>query len=180
MNTELRAQILDDELLIVRDSGEIPEIALHATLHYLQEDPDGPQLTLTDAELQSLQDAALARCREIVLRDLDPDNRDLSIYRGIKRSIYNWQRLQAFCDRIGRRESGFKGVVREALVSFVYRELADVAAGIRSPAINCSVEELAVFCRQLGMDAGILPPGWQRLCPEQEKSEHAHRNNRNR
>jgi len=162
---DMRAQILEDELLIVRDSGEIPEIALHATLHYLSNDPEGPELTLTDTELRSLQDAALARCREIVLRDLDPDNRDLSIYRGIKRSIYNWNRLQAFCGRLERRQDGFQGVVLTALRTFLGREVEDVAAGVRSSSINCTAEELLDFCRCLGCDdAEMFLTGWQELC----------------
>lgn len=171
MTGQTRAQILEDELLIVRHSGEIPEIALNATIYYLQEDPEGPGLTLTDLELRSLQDAALKRCREIVLRDLDPENRDLPLYRGIRRTIYNWHRLQAFLGRIGRRQYDFRAVVRKALLAFLSREAADVATGRRSSCINCSAGELAGFARELGCDPGDFPPGWQQLCPAGEMRE---------
>ncbi len=171
MTGQTRAQILEDELLIVRHSGEIPEIALNATIHYLQEDPEGPGLTLTEVELRCLQDAALKRCREIVLRDLDPENRDLPLYRGIRRTIYNWQRMQAFCGRIGRRQDDFRDVVRKALLAFLHREAADVGTGKRSSCINCSAGELAGFARQLGCDLHDLPPGWQQLCPAGEDQE---------
>ena len=171
MTGQTRAQIIEDELLIVRHSGEIPEIALHATIHYLQEDSEGPQLTLTDVELRSLQDAALKRCREIILRDLDPENRDLSLYRGIRRTNYNWHRLRAFCGRIGRRQDDFRDIVRKALVAFLHREAADVASGKRSSCINCSAGELAEFGRELGCDPHGFPPGWQELCPAGEEQE---------
>jgi len=164
MTEHMRVQILEDELLIVRHSGEIPEIALHATIHYLQEDPEGPQLTLTDVELRSLQDAALERCREIVLRDLDPENRDRTIYRGIKRTLYNWKRMQDFCGRIGHRQDAFRMVVREALVTFLHREANDVAAGGRSSCINCSAGELIEFARKLDCNTDRFPSGWQDLC----------------
>ncbi len=165
MTEHMRVQILEDELLIVRHSGEIPEIALYATIHYLQEGPEGPQLTLTDVELHVLQDAALDRCREIVLRDLDPENRDLSLYRGIRRTLYNWDRMQAFCGRIGRRQDAFKDIVRQALVEFLRREADDVAAGRWSSCINCTAEELVEFARELSCDPDRFPLGWQDLCP---------------
>jgi hypothetical protein len=160
-----RSRILEDELLIVRHSGEIPEIALHSTLHYLGEDPEGPRMVLTAAELKTLQDAALERSREIVLRDLDPANRDLSLYRGVKRSIYNWHRMQDFCGRIGRDTGVFQTVVRDALLAFLSVEVNDVAAGIRSSSINCSAEELLDFARELDCDHNRFPQGWQALCP---------------
>jgi len=160
----MRVQILEDELLIVRHSGEIPEIALHATLHYLQEDAEGPHLTLSDEELRSLQDAALERCREIVLRDLDPENRDRTIYRGIKRTLYNWKRMQDFCGRIGRRQDDFRDIVRKALVTFLRREVDDVVAGGRSSCINCTAGDLVEFARKLDCNTDRFPSGWQDLC----------------
>ena len=119
MTDEERMTILEEETFILRDSGEIPEIALHSTLHYLTEDEEGPEMVLTGDELKLMQDAALFRYREIVLRDLDPANRDLRIYRGVCRTIYNWQRMQDFCKRIRRDDSSFKNTVGQALVDFL-------------------------------------------------------------
>ena len=163
-----RELILEEELLIVRHSGEIPEIALHSTLHYLCEDPEGPGLILSAEERDSLLDGALARAREIVLRDLDPANRDLGLYRGVKRSIYNWRRYLSFCERNGRDGRPFAGEVRRALLNFLARELADVESGLRSSCVNCTGEELAAFARDLGLDPDQLPPGWRGLCPAGE------------
>jgi len=92
---------LDNEWFVVRHSGEIPEIALYAARHYLTEAEDGPRLHLSPDQWGRLLDAARVRYREIVLRDLQLDNRDTSIYRGLARSIINYRRFESFCRRHG-------------------------------------------------------------------------------
>ena len=162
-----RMEILEDEVLILRDSGEIPEIAYHATLYYLTEDEEGPGLDpLSAEELALLQEAALFRYQQIVLRDLDPDNRDLGIYRGIRRTIYNWQRMQDFCRRLGRDCSFFKKTAAQALLNFLTRELDDVINRGRTSAVNCSAERIVAFADVLDISPDTLPTGWQELCPE--------------
>lgn len=161
---EERTLLLEEEYLIVRHSGEIPEIALYSTLYYLSEDPEGPHILLNNEELAALQDGALKRSREIVLRDLDPANRDLSLYRGVRRSQYNWRRHQAFCERIGRDGDGFKAIVRAALLDFLSRELEDVDSGSRTSSINCTAEELAEFVAELDCSPENLPAGLHKLC----------------
>jgi hypothetical protein len=94
-----RQEVLEEEWLIVRHSGEIPEIALHSALYYLTDDPDGPRLQLSGEERESLQEAAATRYHEIIMRDLCFENRELSIYRGVRRAICNWHRFVAFCKR---------------------------------------------------------------------------------
>ena len=161
-----REAILEEEVLILRNSGEIPEIALHTSLYYLEEDEEGPRLSLKDRELHRLYDAALARAKEIVLRDLDPGNRDLTIYRGLARSIVNWRRLKSFCRRIDKRCPGFESEVSGALKVFIERECDDVACAGRPSSINCSSDTVLSFCAELGIDPGLLPDGWVQLCPE--------------
>jgi len=166
MTDEERIAILEEETFILRDSGEIPEIAFHSTLHYLTEDEEGPEMVLTGDELKLMQDAALFRYREIVLRDLDPANRDLSIYRGVCRTIYNWQRMQDFCNRIGRDASSFKKTVGQALVDFLVQELTDVKNGSRMSSVNCSVAKIVEFAASLDLSTDSLPVGWKDLCPD--------------
>ena len=159
-------EILEDEVLILRDSGEIPEIAYHATLYYLSEDEEGPGLdALSEEEFALLQQAALARYQEIVLRDLEPDNRDLGIYRGIRRSIYNWQRMQDFCRRLGRDCTFFKQTVARALSDFLAREVDDVKNKRRASSVNCSAEQIIAFAAVLDCPLEWLPTGWRQLCP---------------
>lgn len=154
MSEQHRADILEDELFLLRDSGELPEIAYHSSLYYLTQDEDGPGLVLTEDEKQLLQEAALERCQEIVLRDLTPDNRDLSLYRGPRRSIYNWQRYCKFCRRTGRRiDDRFRAEVAQTLVSFIQQEMEDVQEGQRDSSVNCTTEDLLVFAEEVGVSS---------------------------
>ena len=164
MISDERTLLLEEELLLVRHSGEIPEVALHASVHYLTEDPEGPGLVLADDELRPLQEAALARYQEIILRDLEADNRDLSPLRGIGRAICNWERYQRFSEGIGCPVEPFRRQAAEALLAYLQHEAAEVHSGTRSPSVNCATGELHSFARTLGLEAGDLPPGWDSLC----------------
>ena len=166
MISDDRESILEEEIIILRNSGEIPEITLYSSIYYLEEDDEGPQIRLCEEELDQLYDAALARAREIVLRDLDPDNRDLSLYRGLARSIANWHRLQSFCHRINRQCPEFKKMVSQALLSFMEQEYEDTQRALRTPSVNCTAEEIRSFCEELCTDTSSLPDGWLCLCKE--------------
>lgn len=162
-----REALIEEEEIILRNSGEIPEIALHSSIYYLEEDEEGPEITLQEDELHRLYDAALSRAREIVLRDLNPDNRDLSIYRGPARSIVNWYRLQSFCQRIGRDcRQEFRERVAQSLLLFMEREFEDSQQSVRSSSVNCSAEDIHSFCRELCLKPDLLPQGWKCLCDE--------------
>lgn len=163
-----RENLLAEELLIVRHSGEIPEIAFHGSLHYLRENSDGPQLRLTEKELVMLRQQVVARYREILLRDLTPENRDASIYRGLKRCIFNWERLGKFCRRQAMGvDDSLRREIAEALRSFLHRETADVAAGLRQSCLNCRQEELTAFAGGIGIRPEQLPEDLNKLfCPE--------------
>jgi hypothetical protein len=151
--------LLAEELLIVRHSGEIPEIAFHSSLYYLCEDPDGPQLTLGQNELDLLRQQVVARYREILLRDLSPENRDATIYRGLKRCIFNWERLGKFCARQGMTVEDVRQEIAEALRCFLRQEANEVRAGLRQSCLNCTREELNGFAREIGVGPEELPEG---------------------
>lgn len=159
--------LLAEEILIVRHSGEIPEIAFHGSLYYLCEDPDGPQLTLTEKERDILRRQVVARYREILLRDLNPENRDATIYRGLKRCIFNWERLGKFCKRQGMTVEDVRPEIAGALRSFLHRETNEVRAGLRHSCLNCTMEELAIFAGTIGVESEELPEGLEMLfCPQ--------------
>ena len=158
---------LSEELIIVGNSGEIPEIAFHSAIHYLTADPEGPGLTLAPGDLTRLGDQVVARYREIILRDLNPDNRDLRLYRGVKRCIWNWERLEKFWQRQQRTtDENLRREIGQALCAFLAREAREVLAGERTSSLNCLIGELAAFSRKLGIDDRQLPVGWQLLCPD--------------
>jgi len=161
---EEKGSLLADEFLLVRHSGEIPEVALHSSLYYLTEDPNGPGITLAAGDLSLLKDAVEGRYREIILRDLDPENRDKGLYRGLARCLANWQRLSRFCRREGRDIRAIRLEVAKALQRFIARELRDVQSGRRISCINCSADELRQLAGDLYLADDDLPDGWQFLC----------------
>jgi len=160
--------LADEELLLV-DSGEIPEVAYHAAIYFLSTDPEGPSLALNEADRARLKHQVVARYRTIILRDLDPRNRDKRIYRGVARCKANWERLQKFCSRHGLPSEPLRHEVARALHAFLEQEVADVTAGRRSSSINCCHPTLRMLAKGLKLDPDTLPAGWQALClPPQE------------
>lgn len=155
---------LAEETLIIRNSGEIPEVTYHSSLYYLTKDPDGPGLCLAISDLRVLQEAVLARYRTIILRDLTCDNRDRSLYRGLKRCVANWQRLTLFAAREGWDIELLRAEVRDALRFFMAQEQDDIKSGRRQTCINCGADELAWLAREVGCAADLLEKGWQELC----------------
>lgn len=162
-----RENLLAEELLIVRHAGEIPEIAFHGSLYYLCEDPAGPRLTLRPEELTLLRQQVVARYREILLRDLSPANRDARIYRGVKRCLFNWERLGKFCTRQALDVEELRPEIAEALRCFLRQEAAEVRAGRRCSCLNCTGEELAAFAREIGVRPEQLPEDLEMLCGPQ-------------
>lgn len=162
-----RAALLEEEFLLVRHSGEIPEVALHASLHYLRDEEGGPRLHLSPDEVKPLEEAALARYREIILRDLDVANRDLSLFRGIRRANHNWYRFIRFSEKIGCPYQEFRQLAAETLVGYLRLELGEVGAGRRLPSVNCSADALLTFVLALGIDPASLPDNWTCLCQQE-------------
>jgi hypothetical protein len=164
MTEEQRAELLDDEWLIVRHSGEIPEITYHSSLYYLTLDRDGPQLALLDSELSQLKDAAVQRYQEIVLRDLSLDNFHKTIFRGPRRTLYNWQRFQDFTKRQDIAFGDFGHVVARELLRFLEQGVAGAGSTVPQHFINCKEEQLLEFVTELGINQQLLPPHIGQFC----------------
>jgi hypothetical protein len=153
-----------EEVFVVQHSGEIPEVTFHESLYYLTEDPEGPGLQLNFDDIFSLKQAVVKRYRVIILRDLDPKNRDKRIYRGLARCVANWQRLHNFCSR---EKIDFQTIQNETAIvlkDFFDNELYDVQNDSRSSCINCSHQEIGTLVNCLGLSENDLPKGWQELC----------------
>lgn len=167
MTTPAKDALLAEELLIVRNSGEIPEIAFHGSLYFLTEDEEGPRIELTTKDIRQLEKEVIGRYRTIMLRDLEPANRDKRHYRGIKRCIFNWQRLEFFLARQGLdRATELRREIAEQLSAFLHNEALENRKGLRAASINCTPAELTAFCRLLGIEADQLPAAWQDLCQQ--------------
>lgn len=159
-----RDELLDDEWLIVRHSGEIPEITYHSSLYYLSQDVEGPRLQLLETELSRLKDAAMQRYQEIVLRDINLDNFHKSIYRGLRRTLYNWQRLKMFAKRQALDYVGFDAVVAEELLTFLRLGVATAGRDVPDNFINCREGQLLEFVTELGIETQQLPREIGRFC----------------
>lgn len=145
-------EILEDEWYLVRYSGETPEIALHAAIYFLTRAKDGPRTTLDNEQLKMFRQAAVDRFAEIVLRDLQHANCSTGKYRGIRRSIINFQRFCAFCERQQVDPGQVRRQAAEVLQVFLATELAEIHSGKRPSIINCSYLELQLFAAELGVD----------------------------
>jgi hypothetical protein len=186
-----RQELLENEWFVVRHSGEIPEIALHSAFHYLTEDLNGPRLQLSAEEIRSLQDAAATRYQEIILRDLCYENRDLTIYRGIQRAIFNWHRFVAFCERqntashnlrrpgmaeccsLQGRIKSDRSTTAEAFLLLLKKITHTVNAPVSGsidtqPSLavvfNCSFDDLTHFARELGIADEQFPQEISLFC----------------
>jgi hypothetical protein len=164
VNASERQALLEEELLLVRHSGEIPEVALHASLHYLCDDADGPGLQLTEQEIQALEVGVIARYQEIILRDLKVENRTLSMFRGIRRANHNWYRFVRFSDKIGLSPEEFRDHAANALLHYLQVTLIERRGDNDVPAVNCVPEALLTFAIALGIEEDRLPENWPSLC----------------
>lgn len=164
MTDQEREDILADEWLIVRNSGEIPEIAFYSSLYYLTEDDDGPRMSLSGEEVHVLKEAAVERCREIVLRDMLVENFNKTIYRGIRRSIFNWRRYQTFCRRQALSLHDFRPRATDTFLIFLEQGVRAAGDSLPQAFINCSLEELTRFAEELGVAAERLPENIGLFC----------------
>ncbi len=164
MTSEERADLLGDEWLIVRHSGEIPEITYHSSLYFLTEDSDGPRLVLTEAELQHLRDAAVQRYHEIVLRDIIIENFHKTIYRGVRRALYNWYRCKIFVQRQSIPCDSFQKTAAKQLLEFLEQGVAAAGKDLPQIFINCSAAQLYELAGELGITTDQLPPGIREYC----------------
>ena len=192
--TRPRQELLENEWFVVRHSGEIPEIALHSAFYYLTEDPSGPRLQLSTEEIHSLQEAAATRYQEIIRRDLCYENRDLTLYRGVQRAIFNWHRFVAFCERqdtschirrpgmaecrsLQGRIKSDRSTTAEAFLVL----LKKVTQNTNAPApdsidtqpslavvFNCSFDDLTLFAHELGIAEEQFPQEIHLFCHKED------------
>ena len=145
------SEIIENEWYVVRHSGETPEIAFHSAIYYLTRAKDGPRLSLTGDQLVDLQGAAVDQFYEIITRDITPKNIDSSSYRGIERSIVNYQRYLKFCQRQSLTNTLESAVGKQLIVFLALPALEQNATMLRQ-CLNCSLEEIIAFSLQLKTD----------------------------
>ncbi|MBU0730836.1 MAG: hypothetical protein KKE17_12335 [Proteobacteria bacterium] len=155
---------LSEERLIIKHSGEIPEVTYHGSIYYLTRDPEGPSLVLNTADLRFLQEMVLERYRVIILRDLTPENREKRLYRGLQRGAVNWERLTDFSNRYCWDLANIREEIAGALMAFLRQEAKDTNDGCLPSSINSTPRVLETFSRDLGINLDDLPSCWKKLC----------------
>ncbi len=156
--------LLENEWYIVRHSGETPEIAFNSAIYFLSKSKDGPKMSLTEEQVACLKNGASERFREIVLRDLQHANVDKPIYRGIARSIVNYQRYKKFCTRQNIHDPAIQTDAAQTLIEFLAVEAAELENTSRTTVINCSFRELSGFAEELQVSLGTYQEIMQTHC----------------
>lgn len=159
-----KEDILADEVLIIEESGEMPEVAYHGAVYFLTKDPEGPRLKLDARDHVPLKKAVITRYLTIMTRDLTPDNRSKSIYRGLERCICNWQRLRLFSNRESLDISHVREKIARELFIFLKTERDDVNGGKCPTCINCSKADLENFIRELGLEPNEVMSDCLKMC----------------
>jgi hypothetical protein len=159
-----KEELLADEVLIIEESGEMPEVAYHSAVYFLTTDPDGPGLTLEEKDHIPLKKAVITRYQTIMVRDLTPDNRTKSIYRGLERCICNWQRLRLFSNRENLDTSHVRKKIAQELAAFLKAERDDVSSGRCPTCINCSKRDLERFICDLGLESDEVLSDCLKMC----------------
>ena len=134
--TETRRQLIENELLMLTNAGELPELALAASLYYLQEEADGPHLSLSQEELAELAHTTALSFESIIRRDLKLENRDKLRFRGLARALVNWQRYTKFCGSRGIATTRFQTEAGKALLAYLTQEKAGQECGEQASSVN--------------------------------------------
>ena len=156
--------LIGEEAFMISKAGELPEVAYHYAIHYLTEDIEGPGIHLDPNDLTPLKKSVANCYKRIILRDLDPENRDKRIYRGLERAAINWDRLSGFALKEKIDLNKIKSELSKALMIFLKRESDDVLSAKRTPSINCSFQTLSGFASQLGLSEDQLPSHIKKIC----------------
>jgi hypothetical protein len=159
-------ELFENEWYIVRYSGETPEIAYNSAIYFLTRAADGPRMSLCPSQIKQLRQAAVDRYEEIVLRDLYHANMGKPIYRGVARSICNYQRFTQFCQRQGLCPSEITKRCSDLLATYLEVEFDRACKKGQPTVINCSFQELKNFALSLEVSFPSEYSSLEPLCPE--------------
>ena len=158
--------VIDDEVLLIENGGELPEVAMYGCLYFLRHDPDGLGREPSAEEARRLKLAVVEGYRRIIVRDLTLANRGQGHYRGLARCLVNWGRMRRFCKREGIDPGPVAAEMRDLLSGFIAAEREEfLARRLYSQSLNCSAKEIIELCQQIGLHPVLLPPDWQLLIP---------------
>jgi len=156
MARHIREEI-EEEREIIAHAGELPEVAFHASLYFLTEDPEGPHLVLTSEEIAFLKEGVIEGYKRIILRDLNPKMRGETVFRGMERAITNYKRLKRFAEKERIDISNLIPELAQAFTIYMQTEIEDPYLKIHSlRTVNCSKEDWEWFVKELNLNPSRL------------------------
>lgn len=145
---------LEDEAWMIEAGGEMPEVSLAESLGHLgRVAPQG---------LRCLRAVAARRYLVIIRRDLEPDNRGATHFRGLERALANLKRLEGFLAGLGwEMPPALRQDMGRGLLRYLRAEAAELAAG--RGYVTCRESEVRELAARLGKDprqaAGLVAAG---------------------
>lgn len=134
---------LEDEVLMLENSGEMPEVVLAESLHHLG--------SLPPEEEQILKAAAVRGYLKIIRRDLDAANLGLPPFRGLDRAGENLVRMSAFLSRLGwPPPAGEMEALSRRLAGYLAAEGQALEQG--RPYASATPEQVETAARMVGLD----------------------------
>ncbi|MCB2190405.1 MAG: hypothetical protein KQI62_02500 [Deltaproteobacteria bacterium] len=134
---------LEDEVLMLENSGEMPEVVLAESLHHLGSLPPDDE--------DILRAAAVRGYLKIIERDLDYNNMGLPPFRGLGRAGQNLVRLFAFLRRMGwPPPAGTKQEIAGRLSAFLMAEQQALERG--RPYAGATREQVETIAKLLSLD----------------------------
>ena len=92
------------------------------------------------------------------------ENYHKTIYRGVRRSLYNLQRCQAFAARQSVECDDLRETAAQALLLFLQQGSRAAGKDLPRNFINCSMKELEELTRELGLTVEQLPAQIAQFC----------------
>ncbi|CAD7779069.1 hypothetical protein BLFGPEAP_02143 [Candidatus Methanoperedenaceae archaeon GB50] len=154
----MREEIVQEKEIIAH-AGELPEVAFYSSLYFLTQEPEGPQLVLTPAEISFLKKGVIEGYKRIILRDLNPKIKGKTEFRSIERAIINFKRLKRYAYKEKFDISEIIPQIAKALAVYMKAELEDVYLEKHSlRTVNCEKEDWEWFIKELHLENSSLLP----------------------
>ncbi|MBU4276640.1 MAG: hypothetical protein KKC30_07880 [Proteobacteria bacterium] len=134
---------LEDEVIMLENSGEMPEVVLAESLYHLG------TLPLEDVDI--LRAATVRGYLKIIERDMDPANVGLPPFRGLGRAGENLARLTSFLGRLGwPPPAGTMAELARRLSDYLSAEGRALAQG--RPYASATRDQVEATARLVGLD----------------------------
>lgn len=142
---KVRSVVLEEADAVLLQGGEIPEVAMFESLHYLK--CEGFQIT--EEEKACLRLAVAGRYMDIIRRDLNPENRNRPEFRSPRRAGINYSRLKKYSEKYNIDIDEFRREAGDLLNGYLKNELEVFNAEGKRPTPGMSPGDIWEFYENL-------------------------------